>query len=77
MSLEERIAELEDEIRDYREEYKATDKADKEEIRRLSGLIQTRGESLLLLQQKDYFLLQREDRQLVTQQQQPSNRGNF
>jgi hypothetical protein len=76
MSLEEEIAELKKTIRGYEEEYKATDKANKEEIRRLSGLIISARENLLLLQQKDYFLLQREDRQLVTQQQQP-NQGNF
>jgi hypothetical protein len=74
MTLEERIAELEDTIRGYENEYKAT--ADKEEKRELRGLIKTRGDNLDKLLAERQLLLQREDRQLVTQQQQP-NRGNF
>lgn len=71
MSLEERIAELEETIRGYDKEYKAT--TDKEEKRELRGLIKSARDNLqpLLLQQQ-----RQEERQLLAQQQQ-TNRGNF
>jgi hypothetical protein len=63
LSLEERIAELEESIRANDVEYRATQ--DPQERRDLLTLIKTRAASLLLLQQD-----QREERQLLAQQQQ-------
>jgi hypothetical protein len=69
MTLEERIAELENTIRGYENDYNTTE--DKKEKSELRVLISKRADNLLLLQQQ-----QREERQLLAQQQQP-NRGNF
>ena len=75
MTLEERITELEDEIRGYKIQLnQAIAAVDRPREERYAGLIKSARDNLQLL-------LEREDRQLLAQQQQQQqqqqNRGNF
>ena len=75
MNLEERITELEDEIRRYKIHLnKAIDDGDDQKIIIFGGLISKRADNLSLAERQ--LLLQREERQMLTEQQQP-NRGNI